>query len=398
MSWDRPRSLDPARPPGRRRSRANPSIAFRAICAEWAHECLRVLKPGGHLAAFAAPRTAHLLACGVEDAGFELRDTLMWIQGRASQAPGPSRTGAGTGLKPAYEPIILAREPVEGALDQTLAGYGTGALNIDACRVGLAPQDCPAEGRTHKRCRKRAWTLARQPAPLPRPQMYRQPMRTGLPDRATRGAPPLLLRRQGSPPRARGRLRAATQARRANVQDRRVEEEQAKATRWPTSSHSQADRPHALGRTALTPPGGLVLDPFARSGSTGAAVVLEAPGTGIECERDYIPIARARVEHWTHQPRRAAGLEIPSRIEVDMDPSNRAPTQRGGTPIRSATAPWRPPQARVAGRRYARRSAAGGCSSKTGRTANSGRPPRHGSDQTRCRTPSSIRCVLSSLR
>ncbi len=160
MKWDRPRSLDPARPPGRRRSRANPSVAFRAFCAEWAHECSRVLKPGGHLAAFAAPRTAHLLACGIEDASFELRDTLMWIQGNGFPGSRPLSNGRGTRLKPAYEPIILARKPVEGTLDQTLARYGTGALNIDACRVDLSPKTAPMKAERTPVTSRRASVVA----------------------------------------------------------------------------------------------------------------------------------------------------------------------------------------------------------------------------------------------
>ena len=310
MSWDRPRSLDPARPPGRRRSRANPSVAFRAFCAEWAHECLRVLKPGGHLAAFAAPRTAHLLACGVEDAGFELRDTLMWIQSQGFPGSRPLPNGRGTGLKPAYEPIILARKPVEGTLDQTLARYGTGALNIDACRVRLSPQDCPEEGRTHTR-NFAASGRGRWPANL-----LLSHGRKCTRQRCERDCPIELL---GARHRFFYAAKAPSREREAGCEQlpRRVVqtfkigekyEQLCKANIHPTV------KPIDLMRWVvrlLTPPGGLVLDPFAGSGSTGAAVVLEgARFIGIERERDYIPIARARVKHWArHAPSCAAGLE-----------------------------------------------------------------------------------------
>ncbi len=75
------------------------------------------LKPGGHLAAFAAPRTAHRLTCGLEEAGFEIRDVLMWLQGQGYPA-------TRTALKPAWEPIILARKPLDRTLGQTLASTG----------------------------------------------------------------------------------------------------------------------------------------------------------------------------------------------------------------------------------------------------------------------------------
>lgn len=95
----------------------------------WA-EALRVLKPGGHLLAFSASRTYHRLAVRVEDAGFEIRDQLMWLYG--------SGMPKGDKLKPAHEPIVMARKPFKGALSKNVLQHGTGALNIDACRVPFA--------------------------------------------------------------------------------------------------------------------------------------------------------------------------------------------------------------------------------------------------------------------
>ena len=97
MRWDNAKKLDPARPPGQYHSRTSPSTAFQSSAREWASECLRVLKPGGHLAAFGATRTAHRLACGLEEAGFEIRDTLMWIQGQGFPASRALPKGRGTG-------------------------------------------------------------------------------------------------------------------------------------------------------------------------------------------------------------------------------------------------------------------------------------------------------------
>ncbi len=97
-----------------RPSTTNPSSArFQTVLsAKWSSACLHGLKPGGHLAAFAAPSTAHRLACGLEEAGFELRDVLMWLQGQGYPATRVLPSGWGTGLKPAYEPILLARKPL----------------------------------------------------------------------------------------------------------------------------------------------------------------------------------------------------------------------------------------------------------------------------------------------
>lgn len=150
--------------------------------ATWA-EVLRVLKPGGHLVAFSGTRTYHRMACAIEDAGFEIRDQLAWCYGsgfpkshdvskgidlaaghkRASSyipngkntifndGKGGGRGGApseppvtpeaeqwqgwGTALKPAWEPICLARKPLIGTVVANVLEHGTGAINIDACRI-----------------------------------------------------------------------------------------------------------------------------------------------------------------------------------------------------------------------------------------------------------------------
>ena len=164
--------------------------AFGEWCEAWARECLRVLKPGGYLAAFGGTRTYHRLACGIENAGFEIRDSLHWLYGSgfpksmdvskaidkaagaerevesiAKRSTGsatydkrPSRPGGlypsdeyaitapateaakqwdgwGTALKPAHEPIVLARKPLSGTVAASVTEHGTGALNIDGCRV-----------------------------------------------------------------------------------------------------------------------------------------------------------------------------------------------------------------------------------------------------------------------
>jgi site-specific DNA-methyltransferase (adenine-specific) len=99
----------------------------------WA-ECLRVLKPGGHLLAFAGTRTQHRMAVRIEDAGFEIRDMIAWVYGSGFPKSHNGEWG-GTALKPALEPITMARKPLIGTVEANWRQHGTGALNIDGCRV-----------------------------------------------------------------------------------------------------------------------------------------------------------------------------------------------------------------------------------------------------------------------
>lgn len=102
--------------------------------AVW-RELLRVLKPGAPLLAYGGTRKYHRLTCAIEDAGFEIRDCLQWLYGQGFPKNYDLGDGLGTALKPAYEPIVLARKPLDGTLEQNLAKHGVGALAIDACRV-----------------------------------------------------------------------------------------------------------------------------------------------------------------------------------------------------------------------------------------------------------------------
>ncbi|AGM12945.1 DNA methylase [Mycobacterium phage Fishburne] len=170
------------------RTRRVESQRFGQWCERWAAECLRVLKPGGHMLAFGGSRTWHRLAAAIEDAGFEVRDSIAWLYGSgfpksldvskaidkdagaerevigeqpdrwtnkgsvlnfATDRPqssipvtGDPATeaarqwqGWGTALKPAFEPIVVARKPLAGTVAANVLGHGTGALNIDACRT-----------------------------------------------------------------------------------------------------------------------------------------------------------------------------------------------------------------------------------------------------------------------
>jgi DNA modification methylase len=113
-------------------------VVFQEFCEQWATEALRVLKPGGHMLAFGGARTYQRMACGVEDAGFTIRDQIMWVYGSGmpkSHNLKGEHQGWGTALKPAHEPIVVARKPLIGTVAQNVLEFGTGALNIDASRV-----------------------------------------------------------------------------------------------------------------------------------------------------------------------------------------------------------------------------------------------------------------------
>jgi site-specific DNA-methyltransferase (adenine-specific) len=101
----------------------------------WARQVFRVLKPGAYLLAFGGTRTFHRLASAIEDAGFEIRDQIGWAYGSGFPKSHNLGEGRGTALKPAWEPICLARKPLIGTNAENIARFGTGGLNIDECRV-----------------------------------------------------------------------------------------------------------------------------------------------------------------------------------------------------------------------------------------------------------------------
>jgi site-specific DNA-methyltransferase (adenine-specific) len=115
----------------------------------WAREVFRVLKPGAHIVAFNGSRTYHRMASAIEDAGFEVRDCLMWIFGSGFPKSHNAGNGWGTALKPAYEPIIMARKPLIGTVAENVLKHGTGALNIDGCRINAAIGDYASGGQNN---------------------------------------------------------------------------------------------------------------------------------------------------------------------------------------------------------------------------------------------------------
>jgi hypothetical protein len=327
----------------------------------WA-ECLRVLKPGGHLLAFAGTRTQHRMAVRIEDAGFEIRDMIGWVYGsgfpksldvskaidkaegaerelvgsRVQRGFGGSRTyaqdvwtqsqrgdiqlpitapatdaarqwhGWGTALKPALEPITVARKPLAGTVAETVLAYGTGAINVDGCRVGTE-STIRARGDSFS---SSAWHSVNR-SPVGGSESGRWPanlIHDGGPDvtdllgdaarffytpkasRADRDAGC-----EGLPQRT-----AAETVERAEG-SAGLDSPRAGAGRTSGArNHHPTVKPTDLMRylcRLVTPPGGVVLDPFMGSGSTGRGAVLEGFAfLGIEREADYLTIAQARIE------------------------------------------------------------------------------------------------------
>lgn len=279
-------------------------------------ECLRVLKPGGHLLAFAGTRTQHRMAVRIEDAGFEIRDMIAWVYGSGFPKSHNGEWG-GTALKPALEPLTLARKPLIGTVAENDLIWGTGGLNIDGCRVNWPNGKVPEIGTPN-------WG-----GPAKKPSVV--PGQEGVTVERTApnslGRWPANLIHDGSGevmsafPDAKGqqgdlvghsnRRGTGIYGDMAPAHDHiaRVESETSAARFFYASKASKKDRgegnrhptvkPTDLMKylcRLVTPPGGTILDPFMGSGSTGKAAIKEGFSfIGIERETDYCDIARARL-------------------------------------------------------------------------------------------------------
>ena len=329
----------------------------------WA-ECLRVLKPGGHLLAFAGTRTQHRMAVRIEDAGFEIRDMIAWVYGSGFNKIGYIRNrdgshalpGFGGSLKPALEPITMARKPFKGTVADNVLAHGTGALNIDGCRVDFASVTDEAISKSKN-----------QHANFDSgPRMGNNVYGTDLSDRPNYNRPgrwPANLIHDGSdevvagfPVTSSGALKpwvnksiaketvasfsrgldgalrnytaeanTGSAARffycaKASKRDRdeglghlpekastSYGEFSGTSTHAPKGAHNTRANHHPTVKPTdlmrflvrlVTPPGGTVLDPFMGSGSTGKAAVLEGfRFIGCEREAEYLAIANARIAH-----------------------------------------------------------------------------------------------------
>jgi site-specific DNA-methyltransferase (adenine-specific) len=352
---------------------------YQQWCEDWATDCLRVLKPGGHLLTFGGARTWHRLAAGVEDAGFEIRDSIAWLYGSGfpksmnvakAIASGTGRPedirrlamggdyepsgrgrvnydhgagsamngtstpvelpdaarqwqGWGTALKPAFEPIIVARKPLVGTVAANVQEHGTGALNIDAARVPGEPVPVVPRGKFESGNNNRH-TVGRNGEMSEAHPAGRWPTNVVLDaataaelDEQSGNRPGFSTQRDLVPQSG---ATGSTYGKGVGKIDPGVRQgynDSGGASRFfpvfryqakaPTRERPRVDgvahptvKPLELMRwlvRLVTPPGGLVLDPFAGSGTTGEACLLEGfRAVLIEREADYIPLIHTRLE------------------------------------------------------------------------------------------------------
>lgn len=268
-------------------------IAFRQ---EFWAECFRVLKPGGHLFAFSGTRTYHRMACAIEDAGFEIRDQFGWAYGTGfpknhpiadvcSIATGQTFEGHGTAIKPAWEPICLARKPLaESSVMANLLRYGTGSLNIDGARIET--DEFKSCIRNAKPDRNDGYGMDKNGATFyethPLGRYPTNIIHDGSPDVTSR-----LPINQGQTV---ARFFYCAKASKEDWAEGMPEGLEKHPTVKPTDLMAYLCR-------LITPERGTVLDPFMGSGSTGKAAIREGFSfIGIERDPTYFEIARSRIE------------------------------------------------------------------------------------------------------
>ena len=238
-------------------------IAFQKETWELAFQ---LLKPGGHLLAFSASKTYHRMAVAVEDAGFEIRDQIMWLYGSGFPKSKNIGDGWGTTLKPAHEPVVMARKHLsEIRVAENVLKHGTGGINIDGCRIESD------DLKTFKR-KSFAW----EGKSLYNEQEYK--------------------------PSEKGRFPS-------NIIHNGLEEDWARFFYCPKVSKSErgVNNNHPTVKPIklmeylcrlVTPKGGIVLDPFMGSGTT---IMAAKNGgfkyIGIEKEKEYFEIANSRIDN-----------------------------------------------------------------------------------------------------
>lgn len=319
--------------------------AFVPGPAVW-RECLRVLKPGGHLVAFFGTRTYDLGAIAVRLAGFEVRDLIAWLYGsgfpkslNVAKAIEATLAGAldgevslpaaltwdgwGTALKPALEPVVFARKPLIGTLAENVLAHGCGGLNIDSCRVSTdgesfhVPKSDPARrqgvvGRAMQSKGDAQSNQAAQADSIRRTQgLGRWPANVvhdgsdevveAFPESESGGYPPAGVQR----------TQGVTYGRPNKTPEQRFTASSGSASRFFYSAKADAedrmgsDHPTVkpidlmawLARL-ITPPGGTVLDPFAGSGTTGIAALREGfDAILIELDGRHVADIRLRLDH-----------------------------------------------------------------------------------------------------
>lgn len=277
-------------------------------------EAYRCLKPGAWAVVFAGSRTQDLMALSLRLAGFEIMDTGMWLYGsgfpksldisKAIDKSSPDQAkqweGWGTALKPAYEPFILARKPLDGTYANNVLKHGVGGLNIDGCRVGdeqlgevkrgvskLGTFEGADGNITPSRTGRFPANVIHDGLDEPWAKYFycakvsKKDRDEGLENLSITSAGEMTDREEGSDGLNSPRAGAGRTTGARNIH--------------PTVKPTELMR--YLCRL-VTPPNGLILDPFSGSGSTGKAAVLEGFNfTGFEMDETYCEIANKRIEH-----------------------------------------------------------------------------------------------------
>jgi site-specific DNA-methyltransferase (adenine-specific) len=362
-------------------------------------ECLRVLKPGGHLLSFGGTRTYHRMTCAIEDAGFEIRDCIMWVYGSGfpkshdvskaidkaagaeREVVGPAAVGGkgqgnaygtitrplatapateaarqwqgwGSALKPSCEPVVVARKPLIGTIAENVLAYGTGALNIDGCRIEhTTVVGANISVNTHLRQSVRAGkrvnitSFALPEREIPVSPLGRWPANlihdgsqevielfpeTG-PSKAIKGGANRRAYEQNeitnpSGWKEVGRIR----------KDEGYDDNGGSAARFfycaKTSPSERGDNRHPTVKPIslmrylcrlVTPPSGVVLDPFAGSGTTLVAARLEGfSAVGCELQQEHVDIIKRRLdlpaEAYAEEPREEENPKPPKREQLKL--------------------------------------------------------------------------------
>ena len=294
---------------------------------------LRVLKPGGHVLSFGGTRTYHRMVVNIEDAGFEIRDQLQWLYGsgfpKSHNLKGEWQ-GWGTALKPANEPICLARKPLDGTVAENVGKWGVGGLNVDASRISTDGKVVWKVGDNRKlsnslmcfnkrgagsdsmfknKGNRSGTALGRWPANVILDEEAAAMLNMQAKDvsrffycaKASKSERNAGLEGMPVKPGEKNQeLGPNAEYRQGNAQERaqgitHVKREQ-------NQNHHPTVKPIKLMRylcKLITPPDGTILDPFMGSGTTGIAAKIDGFGfVGIELDADYFEIAQKRIESW----------------------------------------------------------------------------------------------------
>jgi DNA modification methylase len=293
-------------------------------------ECLRVLKPGGHILAFGGSRTYHRLGVAIEDAGFEIRDTIAWISSKTfpkslnvekamnrAGMDGSVASGWGTGLKQVVEPVVMARKPLDGTVAENTLRWGVGGINIDASRI--ATQDSFGGGAKATSgfvngYENDGWVAGSEKGRWPANVILDKVSARLLDEQS--GVTKSQISNRGDVNFGHfGGYAENEQSLAEHTATIRGHSDTGGASRFfYVAKASKRDRNEGIEianfhptvkPTALmcyliklvTPPGGTVLDPFTGSGSTGKAALLDGFNfIGVELTEEYLPIIKGRLK------------------------------------------------------------------------------------------------------